>query len=243
MPPNGPSRRACRSKVPSPSSTVPEETHAGELFKARYPFLGDGAMHTHYWRLDAEESSTCTPTRTMRTRRSRHSARPGPSRSRSRTTRSSQTRFNAVLTFVEDSFCTATLLSSIVPAINCSRSGLHRRHRELRTARCEEPRPSGFAGSSCRLCSTRLAPFVRIGRQLAVVHPRYRKARALSASWSHAPPLHRHGTLPRSSCSTRAALRGLRVGRPQVALHRARAASARHRGWRRHRLHLLVRDL
>jgi nitroimidazol reductase NimA-like FMN-containing flavoprotein (pyridoxamine 5'-phosphate oxidase superfamily) len=32
-----------------------EETHAGELFKARYPFLGDGAMHTHYWRLDAEE--------------------------------------------------------------------------------------------------------------------------------------------------------------------------------------------
>src|SRR4051812_12246746 len=32
-----------------------EEAHAGELFKARYPFLGDGAMHTHYWRLDAEE--------------------------------------------------------------------------------------------------------------------------------------------------------------------------------------------
>ena len=33
----------------------PEETHAGELFKARYPFLGDKAMHTHYWRLDSEE--------------------------------------------------------------------------------------------------------------------------------------------------------------------------------------------
>ena len=33
----------------------PEETHAGELFKARYPFLGDSAMHTHYWRLDADE--------------------------------------------------------------------------------------------------------------------------------------------------------------------------------------------
>ena len=32
-----------------------EETHAGELFKARYPFLGDDAMHTHYWRLDAKE--------------------------------------------------------------------------------------------------------------------------------------------------------------------------------------------
>ena len=32
-----------------------EETHAGELFKARYPFLGDDAMHTHYWRLDADE--------------------------------------------------------------------------------------------------------------------------------------------------------------------------------------------
>ena len=32
-----------------------EETHAGELFKSRYPFLGDGAMHTHYWRLDAQE--------------------------------------------------------------------------------------------------------------------------------------------------------------------------------------------
>ena len=32
-----------------------EETHAGELFKARYPFLGDGAMHTHYWRLDAKD--------------------------------------------------------------------------------------------------------------------------------------------------------------------------------------------
>ena len=33
----------------------PEETHAGELFKTRYPFLGDKAMHTHYWRLDAQE--------------------------------------------------------------------------------------------------------------------------------------------------------------------------------------------
>ena len=33
----------------------PEETHAGELFKARYPFLGDKAMHTHYWRLDAQD--------------------------------------------------------------------------------------------------------------------------------------------------------------------------------------------
>jgi nitroimidazol reductase NimA-like FMN-containing flavoprotein (pyridoxamine 5'-phosphate oxidase superfamily) len=32
-----------------------EETHAGELFKSRYPFLGDDAMHTHYWRLDASE--------------------------------------------------------------------------------------------------------------------------------------------------------------------------------------------
>jgi nitroimidazol reductase NimA-like FMN-containing flavoprotein (pyridoxamine 5'-phosphate oxidase superfamily) len=30
-----------------------EETHAGKLFQARYPFLGDNAMHTHYWRLDA----------------------------------------------------------------------------------------------------------------------------------------------------------------------------------------------
>jgi uncharacterized protein YhbP (UPF0306 family) len=32
-----------------------EETHAGELFKARYPFLGDSALHTHYWRLDAQD--------------------------------------------------------------------------------------------------------------------------------------------------------------------------------------------
>jgi nitroimidazol reductase NimA-like FMN-containing flavoprotein (pyridoxamine 5'-phosphate oxidase superfamily) len=32
-----------------------EETHAGELFKARYPELGDAAMHTHYWRLDAKD--------------------------------------------------------------------------------------------------------------------------------------------------------------------------------------------
>jgi nitroimidazol reductase NimA-like FMN-containing flavoprotein (pyridoxamine 5'-phosphate oxidase superfamily) len=32
-----------------------EEAHAGELFKQRYPFLGDAAMHTHYWRLDAQE--------------------------------------------------------------------------------------------------------------------------------------------------------------------------------------------
>jgi hypothetical protein len=32
-----------------------EETHAGELFKARYPQLGDSAMHTHYWRLDAKD--------------------------------------------------------------------------------------------------------------------------------------------------------------------------------------------
>jgi len=32
-----------------------EEAHAGELFKSRYPFLGDDALHSHYWRLDADE--------------------------------------------------------------------------------------------------------------------------------------------------------------------------------------------
>lgn len=30
-----------------------DETAAGELFKAKFPHLGDAAMHSHYWRLDA----------------------------------------------------------------------------------------------------------------------------------------------------------------------------------------------
>jgi uncharacterized protein YhbP (UPF0306 family) len=29
-----------------------EETRAAELFAGRYPFLGDAARHTHYWRFD-----------------------------------------------------------------------------------------------------------------------------------------------------------------------------------------------
>ena len=29
-----------------------EEARAAELFAARYPFLGDAASHTHYWRFD-----------------------------------------------------------------------------------------------------------------------------------------------------------------------------------------------
>jgi len=29
-----------------------EETHAADLFAARYPHLGDAVHHTHYWRLD-----------------------------------------------------------------------------------------------------------------------------------------------------------------------------------------------
>jgi uncharacterized protein YhbP (UPF0306 family) len=29
------------------------ETAAGHLFQAKFPHLGDDAMHTHYWRLDA----------------------------------------------------------------------------------------------------------------------------------------------------------------------------------------------
>jgi uncharacterized protein YhbP (UPF0306 family) len=32
-----------------------EETRAGELFKARFAHLGDAAMHSHYWRLDADD--------------------------------------------------------------------------------------------------------------------------------------------------------------------------------------------
>ena len=31
------------------------ETAAGELFQAKFPHLGDAAMHTHYWRLEAED--------------------------------------------------------------------------------------------------------------------------------------------------------------------------------------------
>lgn len=29
-----------------------EEEHAADLFAARYPQLGDGVRHSHYWRLD-----------------------------------------------------------------------------------------------------------------------------------------------------------------------------------------------
>lgn len=31
------------------------EAKAGELFKAKFPHLGDAALHTHYWRLEAED--------------------------------------------------------------------------------------------------------------------------------------------------------------------------------------------
>lgn len=31
------------------------EEVAGRLFQAKFPHLGDAAMHTHYWRLDAED--------------------------------------------------------------------------------------------------------------------------------------------------------------------------------------------
>jgi uncharacterized protein YhbP (UPF0306 family) len=33
----------------------PEEVAAGELFQAKFPHLGDAAMHTHYWRLSADD--------------------------------------------------------------------------------------------------------------------------------------------------------------------------------------------
>jgi uncharacterized protein YhbP (UPF0306 family) len=33
----------------------PEEDHAADLFAARYPQLGDGVRHTHYWRLDPSD--------------------------------------------------------------------------------------------------------------------------------------------------------------------------------------------
>lgn len=32
-----------------------EETRAGELFKERFPHLGDAAMHSHYWKLTPQE--------------------------------------------------------------------------------------------------------------------------------------------------------------------------------------------
>jgi uncharacterized protein YhbP (UPF0306 family) len=32
-----------------------EETAVGELFRQKFPHLGDGAMHTHYWRLNADD--------------------------------------------------------------------------------------------------------------------------------------------------------------------------------------------
>ena len=32
-----------------------EESRVGELFKSKYPSLGDGAMHSHYWRLDPQD--------------------------------------------------------------------------------------------------------------------------------------------------------------------------------------------
>jgi uncharacterized protein YhbP (UPF0306 family) len=32
-----------------------EETEVGKLFQTKFPHLGDGAMHTHYWRLNADD--------------------------------------------------------------------------------------------------------------------------------------------------------------------------------------------
>ena len=32
-----------------------DEAKAGELFKAKFSHLGDAALHTHYWRLDAAD--------------------------------------------------------------------------------------------------------------------------------------------------------------------------------------------
>jgi uncharacterized protein YhbP (UPF0306 family) len=32
-----------------------DEAAAGALFQAKYPHLGDAAVHTHYWRLEAED--------------------------------------------------------------------------------------------------------------------------------------------------------------------------------------------
>jgi uncharacterized protein YhbP (UPF0306 family) len=32
-----------------------DEAAAGALFQAKFPHLGDAALHTHYWRLDAED--------------------------------------------------------------------------------------------------------------------------------------------------------------------------------------------
>jgi uncharacterized protein YhbP (UPF0306 family) len=31
------------------------EAAAGALFQSKFPHLGDGALHTHYWRLEAED--------------------------------------------------------------------------------------------------------------------------------------------------------------------------------------------
>jgi uncharacterized protein YhbP (UPF0306 family) len=33
----------------------PEETAVGELFREKFPHLGDAAMHTHYWKLSADD--------------------------------------------------------------------------------------------------------------------------------------------------------------------------------------------
>ncbi len=32
-----------------------EEAKAGELFKAKFPHLGDAALHAHYWKLSADD--------------------------------------------------------------------------------------------------------------------------------------------------------------------------------------------
>jgi uncharacterized protein YhbP (UPF0306 family) len=32
-----------------------EETAAGQLFQGKFPHLGDAALHTHYWRLNADD--------------------------------------------------------------------------------------------------------------------------------------------------------------------------------------------
>ena len=32
-----------------------DEAAAGKLFQAKFPHLGDDALHTHYWRLNADE--------------------------------------------------------------------------------------------------------------------------------------------------------------------------------------------
>lgn len=47
--------RGLQVEGPVTELTGDDETKAGELFQAKFSHLGDAALHSHYWRLDAAD--------------------------------------------------------------------------------------------------------------------------------------------------------------------------------------------